>query len=245
MIDVYYAVKPTWSKVDNIFDSNMTLTMLDEGLFPVYKDLKQNQNKNIDNMGSMFSCRSFLQYTKNMYVMKNPFDINVRVEKSKVFNLGNRELDKLFMNRVVQIENVYNFNYTPGYLFFAEESVEIEILSPFMHKSNFCKNGYIVPGSYDISKWFRPVNPALQFYDNSDKVILSEKNDPLMYINFRTHENVKLRKFMVTPEMEDIIYAATTYKRYDPNRSLSYLYDKFVRAGMNRRILKLIKENLI
>ncbi len=245
MIEVYYAVKPTWSKVDNIFDSTMTLTMLDEGLSSVYKDLKQNQNKDIENMGSMFSCRSFLQYTKNMYVMKNPFDINVRVEKSKVFNLGNRELDKLFMNRVLQIENVYNFNYTPGYLFFSEESVEIEILSPFMHKSNFCKNGYIVPGKFNISKWFRAVNPALQFYDNLDKVILSEKNDPLMYINFRTHENVRLKKFMVTPEMEDIIYAATTYKRYDPNRSLSYLYDKFVRAGMNRRILKLIKENLI
>jgi hypothetical protein len=245
MIEVYYAVKPTWSKVDNIFDSTMTLTMLDEGLSSVYKDLKQNQNKDIENMGSMFSCRSFLQYTKNMYVMKNPFDINVRVEKSKVFNLGNRELDKLFMNRVLQIENVYNFNYTPGYLFFSEESVEIEILSPFMHKSNFCKNGYIVPGSYDISKWFRPVNPALQFYDNSEKIIVSEKNDPLMYINFRTHDNIKLKKFMVTPEIEDIIHAATTYKRYDPNRSLSYIYDKFVKGGFHKRTLRLIKENLI
>jgi hypothetical protein len=114
-----------------------------------------------------------------------------------------------------------------------------------MHKSNFCKNGYIIPGSYDISKWFRPVNAALQFYDNSDKMIISEKNDPLMYINFKTHDNVKLKRFIVTPEMEDIVYAATTYKRYDPNRSLSYLYDKFVNSGMNRRTLKLIKENLV
>jgi hypothetical protein len=114
-----------------------------------------------------------------------------------------------------------------------------------MHKSNFCKNGYIVPGSYDISKWFRPVNPALQLYDNSDKEVQSDKGDPLMYINFKTNENVRLKRFNITQEIENIMYATTAYKKYDSNRSLSYLYDKFIQSGLNKKTLRLIKENLI
>ena len=177
--------------------------------------------------------------------MTNPVDLNVRVEKSRVLNLGNRAFDDLYLNRVLQVKDTYNLNYMPGYIFFSEEPLEIEILSPFMHKSNFCNNGYIVPGSYDISKWFRPVNPALQFYDNLDKNIKSEKGDPLMYINFRTHDNIKLKRFYMTQELEDVVYATTTYKRHDPNRSLSYLYDKFVHGGLNKRTLRLIKQSLV
>lgn len=245
MITVYYSTKPTFGKVENTFNTNATIDLLEDNLISVYKDLKKTSNKDIPNIASMFSCRSFLEYTKNLYMMTNPADINIRVEKSRILNLGNRALDDLYLNRVLQVKDTYNLNYMPGYIFFSETSVEMEILSPFMHKSNFCNNGYIVPGIYDISKWFRPVNPALQFYDNSNKNIKSEKGDPLMYINFRTHDNIKLKRFYMTQELEDIVYAATTYKRHDPNRSLSYLYDKFIQGGLNKRTLKLIKENLI
>lgn len=240
MITVYYGIKPLPNK-----NASPIMNMLEDSLVNVYQDLKKTSNKNIPNSGSMFSCRSFLQYTKNLYMMTNPVDINVRVEKSKVFNLGDRSLDDLFFNRALQVDDVYNLNYMPGYIFFSETSLEIEILSPFMHKSSFCNNGYIVPGSYDISKWFRAVNPALQFYNNLDKSIKSDKGDPLMYINFKTHDNVKLKRFYMTKELEDIASGTTSYKKYDPNRSLSYLYDKFTSGGLNKRTLKLIKENLV
>jgi len=245
MITVYYAVKQISGNLDKVIDSGSLINMLVDSLTPVYNDLKKIENKEIDNIGSMYSCRSFLQYTKNMYLMKNPFDINVRIEKSKVFNLGNRSLDNLYLNRVMQTTNGYNLNYQPGYIFFSETPLEIEVLSPFMHKSNFCKNGYIVPGSYDISKWFRPINPALQLYDNSDKEIQSEKGDALMYINFKTNDSVRLKRFEITQELENIMYATTEYKKYDSNRSLSYLYDKFIQSGLSKKTLKIIKENLI
>jgi hypothetical protein len=245
MITVYYSAKPTFNKVNDTFNTIPLLNMLDEGLVSVYSDLKKNKNKNLENDKSMFICKSFLQYTKNMYMMTNPYNISIRIEKTKVFNLGNKELDILYANRIMQINDAYNISYSPGYLFFSEEPVELEMLSPFMHKSNFCNNGYIVPGSFDISKWFRPINPSLQFYNNDEKIINSEMGDPLMYINFKTKETIKLKKFFITQELEDIIVATTRYKRYDPNRSLSYLYDKFVNAGLHKKTIKLIKENLI
>ena len=246
MTTIYYAVYNSSNILfDEIFDYNPILNMLDDGLVSLYPDLSKNKSKTTPNNASVFSCRAFLDFTKNTYIMKNPIDLNVRVEKQKIFNFGNRNLDSLYKIRSLQVENVYNLNYSLGYIFFSEDDIEIQVTSPFMHKSNFCKNGYIVPGKFNISKWFRAVNPALQFYDNSDKNIISEKGDPLMYIKFNTEKNVTLRKFFMCKELEDIMYATIGYKQYEPNKPLSYLYDRFTRAGLNKKALKLIKENLI
>ena len=245
MTTIYYAIKPPNKSPDNNFNTNPLFNMLDEQLIPLYKDLKQEQDKSVPREGSFFSCRAFIDYTKNMYVFKNPFDIKVRIEKSRVLNLGNRNMDHVFMNRMVQVQDAYNLNYDPGYVFFSEEPVNIEVMSPFMHRSGFNKNGYIVPGTYDISKWFRPLNPALQLYDNEDRVVESSKGDALMYIKFNCSDSVKLEKFYIDKELDSIIYGASGYKNYDPNRSLPYLYDKFEKAGLKKRTLKLIKENLI
>ena len=244
MITVYYAVDPldTFKLGNEPFQENLNEIMI-ESLVSVYLDLKQHENKN--KIDTIFACKSFLEYTKNMYLMKNPFDLNIRIEKNKVLNFGNKKLDPMLQTRLLQVENAYNFNYTPSYIFFSEQSLEMEILSPFMHKNTFCKNGYIYPGVFNINGWFRPVNAALQFYDNSDKTIVSLKGDPVMYIKFLTDEPVRLKRFTTNQELKDIMLTATTYKRYDPNRSLNYLYDKFTRSGLQKKTLKLIKENLI
>lgn len=242
MITVYYAVDPLDQLTGESFEKDLKEIMI-ESLVPVYLDLKKNENKN--KIDTIFACKSFLQYTKNMYLMKNPFDLNIRIEKNKILNFGNKKIDPFLQTRLLQVENAYNFNYTPSYIFFSEQSLEMEILSPFMHKNTFCKNGYIYPGVFNINGWFRPVNAALQFYDNTDKTIVSLKGDPIMYIKFLTDEPIKLKRFTVNEELQNIINTTTMYKRYDPNRSLPYLYEKFKRSGLEKKTLKLIKENLI
>ena len=244
MITVYYAVDSLgkFELGNETFQETLNEIMI-ESLVSVYLDLKKHENKN--KKDNIFACKSFLQYTKNMYLMKNPFDLDIRIEKNQVLNFGNKKLNNMLQTRLLQVENVYNFNYTPSYIFFSEESLEMEILSPFMHKNTFCKNGYIYPGVFNINGWFRPVNASLQFYDNTDKTIVSLKGDPLMYIKFLTDEPVKLKRFAINQELKDIMSTTTIYKRYDPNRSLNYLYDKFTKSGLQKKTLKLIKENLI
>jgi len=244
MITVYYAVD-SFGKFElgnETFQETLNEIMI-ESLVSVYLDLKKHENKN--KKDNIFACKSFLQYTKNMYLMKNPFDLDIRIEKNQILNFGNKKLNNMLQTRLLQVENAYNFNYTPSYIFFSEESLEMEILSPFMHKNTFCKNGYIYPGVFNINGWFRPVNASLQFYDNTDKTIVSLKGDPLMYIRFLTDEPVKLKRFAINQELKDIMSTTTIYKRYDPNRSLNYLYDKFTKSGLQKKTLKLIKENLI
>jgi hypothetical protein len=244
MITVYYAVDTfgNFELGNETFQETLNEIMI-ESLVSVYLDLKEHENK--DKPDNIFACKSFLQYTKNMYLMKNPFDLDIRVEKNQVLNFGNKKLDNMLKTRLLQVENAYNFNYTPSYIFFSEQSLEMETLSPFMHKNTFCKNGYIYPGVFNISGWFRPVNAALQFYDNTDKTIFSLKGDPIMYIKFLTDEPVRLKRFTINQELKDIMATTTIYKRYDPNRSLNYLYDKFTKSGLQKKTLKLIKENLI
>ena len=244
MITVYYAVNPldTFKLGNEPFQENLNEIMA-ENLVSVYLDLKQHENKN--NPDTIFVCKSFLQHTKNMYLMKNPFDINIKIENNKVLNFGDKQLDHMLQTRRLQVKDAYNFNYNPSYIFFSEQSLEMEVLSPFMHKNTFCKNGYIYPGVFNINAWFRPVNAALQFYDNTDKTIVSLKGDPVMYIKFLTDEPVRLKRFTTNQELKNIISTVLTYKRYDPNRPLDYLYNKFKSSGLQKKTLKLIKENLI
>ena len=117
MTTVYYAVHNSSNVLfDKIFDYNPILNMLDDGLVPLYPDLSKDKSKSTPRSASVFSCRAFLDFTKNTFIMKNPIDLNVRVEKQKILNYGNRNLDSLYKIRSFQVEDVYNLNYSLGYL---------------------------------------------------------------------------------------------------------------------------------
>ena len=45
MTKIYYAIKPPNKSPDNNFNTNPLFNMLDEQLIPLYKDLKQEQDK--------------------------------------------------------------------------------------------------------------------------------------------------------------------------------------------------------
>ena len=45
-----------------------------------------------------------------------------------------------------------------SYIFFSEEDIEMTMTSPFFSDAPHLQYGSIVPGSFNISKWFRNVN---------------------------------------------------------------------------------------
>lgn len=220
-------------------------TLFNDTLSPVLADLKKNKT-DLGSQQSFFSCRAFLGFNKNLYMITNPFDIDVNINDfGQIVNNGNKELDGLFNNRLKQIENCKNFNYEYYYFFYSEESVEIETMSPFMHESNFTKNAYIVPGSFNISKWFRPINPEIQFLPNHDNHVVSQKNDPLLYIRFKTDRPVILKQFFMPRELMDVSESIVSYKQYEQNKTFAYLYGLFSNSPLPNRILRLIKDNLV
>lgn len=222
-----------------------SVTLFNDTLEPVLADIKKNKT-DLDSQQSFFSCRGFLGFNKNLYMITNPFDIDVTVnDMGQIINNGNKELDDIFSNRPKQIENCKNLNYEYYYFFYSEESLEIEVMSPFMHDSSFTKNAFIVPGSFNISKWFRPLNPEIQFLPNHDNHVVSQKGDPLMYIRFKTDRPIILKQFFMPRELMDISESIVSYKKYEKNKTFSYLYSLFSNSGLPGKILRLIKDNLV
>lgn len=220
-------------------------TLFNDTLKPVLSDLKKDKT-DLGSQQSFFFCRGFLGFNKNLYMITNPFDIDVKVnDMGQIINNGNQELNDLFSNRPKQLENRKNLNYEYYYFFYSEESLEIETMSPFMHDSDFTKNAFVVPGTFNISKWFRPLNPEIQFLKSHDNRVVSHKGDPLMYIRFKTDRPIILKQFFMPRELMDISESIVSYKKYEKNKTFAYLYNLFSNSGLPNRILRLIKDNLV
>ena len=96
----------------------------------------------------------------------------------------------------------------------------------------------------DIGQWFRPIEGATQLNENVNTVSI-KRNDPIAYVKFQTDEPVQLKRFYMTKELEELSWGCIKYKRYEPARSLPYLYDKFNKRGLHKVITKEIKRNVV
>lgn len=70
MTTIYYAIKPPNKSPDNNFNTNPLFNMLDEQLIPLYKDLKQEQDKSVPRQGSFFHVEHLLIIQKICMFLK-------------------------------------------------------------------------------------------------------------------------------------------------------------------------------
>ena len=120
----------------------------------------------------------------------------------------------------------------------------MESMHPFMHNTPVSKYGFYVPGGFDISQWFRPLEYAFQMWENCNDFKISQ-NDPLMYVRFNTLEKVELKKFYLTPELFDLSMSCVRIKSYWRQRNLGKLYDIFTQSKIQKKIIEEIKKNLM
>ena len=236
---VYYAINPP----ENEKESLSSFDLLSNDLILALRDLKNNLGTYEKGL-PFYTCKSFLNATKNMYVYKNPIELNLNIKNNRLINNNDQRLNPLYLLKKQNIGSVYTLDYSLSYLFFSEEDIEVEITSPYMHKTSFTNSGFIMPASFNIHKWFRPVHAVLQLFENKDNIIL-KKDEALMYINFKTDKKINLQKFLLTEEIKQIMTNNLEYKQKDSGKSLLFLYNMFNKSDSQANLLKLIKENLI
>jgi hypothetical protein len=236
---VYYAINPPENKNDSL----SSFDLLTNDLVLALRDLKNNLGTYEKGL-PFYKCKSFLNATKNMYVYKNPIELDVNVKNNILINNNDQRLNSLYLLKKQNIDSKNTLDYALSYLFFSEDDIEVEITSPYMHKTSFTNSGFIMPASFNIHKWFRPVHAVLQLFENKDNIIL-KKDEALMYINFKTDKKINLQKFLLTEEIKQIMTNNLEYKQKDSGKSLSFLYNMFNKSDLQTKLLKLIKENLI
>jgi hypothetical protein len=202
-----------------------------------------NEGKPIDN--DYLRCTAYRSFYKNAYTIKHPADSSITVHK---VNGGYQKRvvgpDTWYIDHQRALYNHLRVEDQHQWVFFAEEPLVMNVTPPFMHQTKDKSSGFISSGAYDIGKWFRPIARSYMLFPGQDTLTVA-KDDPAFYVNFLTDKKVILKPFELAEELHRMTYQLLEHKNRFPNEPLEKTYERFMRSHRNKRVLKIIKENLL
>jgi hypothetical protein len=196
-----------------------------------------------DGQDSSRKCYATQNFFKNTFAMIHPLDFDVTI--SGTFpNLIIEPNTEILQQRKSVYDNAVSVTYDYSWVFFSEESIEVVQYPPFMHNTETSKYASMPAGSFNISKWFRPVAPTYTLWEGNSK-FKAKAGEPMMYVDFLSDKKVKLQQFEITEEIISISQGCENFKFLIPFTPLEELYKRFINGKRDKRLLKLIKENLL
>ena len=109
----------------------------------------------------------------------------------------------------------------------------------------------MVPGEYDIGRWCRTLESAFLIKKDVGKINI-HRGDDFLYVKFHTDENIQLKKFFYTKELDEIVTSCISSRMFKGNcdgsrkdMPLEYYYNMFYESKIRTEILKHIKNNLM
>jgi hypothetical protein len=188
---------------------------------------------NIQRQGARYlKCPAFQETIKNEFVIQAPFDLNITInaEERTVYTdkFGQAFYDAFVTNRGAHSppSNPYMVSLPPYYCFYSKDDVSIESKDTSLLTSGSSSNVKVIPGGFNISKWVRPIEFAVEVIDPS-KPIEMRAGDPLFSLRFITPNNVpvKLTRVEDGNDLRDMMVACTNVKKYLPHIKLEKAYD--------------------
>jgi hypothetical protein len=226
--------------------------MLDIALRPVISDIQKRRNKTIipagPNIGDPHAngyhkCTALHELTKNMFYIKAPFSVDIEFDDSGKIKRG-QNYSGWFHDRETSLKNGNAADFDLCYMFFCEESLDVSITPPYLHKTSQPEYGYVSAVKWDIGSWFRPFVLIYQLWEGKKKIYF-EKDEPLAYLNFHTDREIIFKEYKINQEIINITNACLRHKTIIPLETMKKLYDRFTKTSMKKRLLSEIKKNLI
>jgi hypothetical protein len=210
----------------------------------VIKDFYQTHSCSPSNklMGMNF-CPSFNLSLKNTYALKSLYNYNFSIIDGKV---GSSMHDQKFYNNHVierSIEEKF-FSFTQMKVFFTDDaSLKMTVGQfPFLEDNNITKRCAILPGTFDIGKWFRPIDFSFYLKKEYNEFTITE-DEIYSYITFHTDQTINLKQFYPSPTVKQHLSDVLLSKRYlVGKKTLENFYSMFRTKHL---ILNEIKKNLI
>jgi hypothetical protein len=163
-------------------------------------------------------CYASIDALRNIYVIKAPLDITISYDRERKW-LGVDGIDQQMYNLFV-LNRAFDFadsdpvlsTFFPRYVFYADSPVKMAVLpTPLLGEVH---NSRVVAGSFDISKWVRPVDWTFEFVDDKQEIVV-KRGDPLFSVHFFTPDDspVELQRVPFTKELKSIGLGCTKTKR--------------------------------
>lgn len=240
MINVYWS---PWQQSAEAYNERKFSYIDPEWLTEEISKCVNRENK-VDNF---FKCPGVIEHLKNTLILRSTSDIHMKIEHNRISSMISDEKSRspqLFKVKQPSLLNSHTINYSCNWIFFADKPVTVTTSGAFMHKTSHTECGYYVPGTYDISKWFRPIEFAFQMWPDVNE-FKAQEGEPLLYAKFNTDEPVKLHRFNLTDDINAYANNCMRMKGFSKIKSLNKLYDVFLRNKTNKLLLEEIKKNVV
>jgi hypothetical protein len=134
----------------------------------LFERIKGNVNKDsiIKSGGNLIMCPAVKNYMNKIFVFKNTLESHFKLEENnKVVPLSKNYINSS-IKRESNLKNCKLLEYSMPLIFFSEKDINMSLTSPFFSNCPHLKYGSIVPGKFNISKWFRNINIEFNLWEN-------------------------------------------------------------------------------
>jgi len=199
-----------------------------------------------ENPHDLFACPAFHLHSSNTFVVRSTLEANVAIRPDGFAPLDERSQlsAQLFSYMHPTRKGYRTILFDHRMLFFCEQPVTLATYPAYLHRSSVQTQLVYLPGAYDISRWLRPLQGTYEVPESTQSLKI-QQDDPLYYVKFETTEKVKLKRFQMVSELHAITHGCVHYKLFRPRSSLERVYAAFTQSKQNKRVLKLIKDNLL
>lgn len=209
---------------------------------PIYNKILLKESTK--NSGLLF-CPGFKDYTKNIFGLQSLYDYEFTIENNQVFS---KTYDQNFYDIHMVVRSIEDklFSFCQRFIFFTEEDELLMSanMQPFFEENSISERCMLVPGTFDIGKWFRNIDFAFYLKNNFNTFNINE-GDIFQYIKFHTNKKIIFKQFYMDDFLEKQYQnVLDSKKNREPGvfRNLSSYYSL---ARNKKNIIKAIKKNII
>jgi hypothetical protein len=212
---------------------------------PIYKEFVQN-SKNQEN--GIILCPATKDYMQNIFSLKSLFDYNFKLNSNEELDeVFTDQYDQKFFNDHVLVRSRKDrlFSIFQKFIFFTEEKSLLMSggLFPFLENNNITKQCTIIPGTFNIGKWFRQLEFAFYLKEEYDQFKI-EEDEIFQYIKFETKEKIIFKQFKVTSEIQNFLLDIDKAKEFRKIK-IRALEEYYSMLKHKKYIINEIKNNLI
>lgn len=196
-----------------------------------------------DRGSQMLRCPAFTGQMSNVFAITSPLNLSYSIVDGNVVRDNDQALlAKLQEDHAVDGNNLLSLDMS--FYFFSEDDIEMTWQAPYFSPSPHLQYGSIVPGAFNISKWFRPANPEFNLWAGVDKFRLNE-GEVFAYLSFNTDNRIAFKRFTFDQELLAIAATCAAGAGWEPKVPLLKRYDRFTRTKTHKIVLNRIKNNVI
>ena len=224
----------------------------------LFKSTKEHTNKHellkhdetdLDHANVVLACPAVSAKFKKIIVFENPVNCKYSYDFTDPENGFFTPTTKEYIDTKILRKPMLNYGpciyFSLEYVLFSDEPLEVSFTPPMFHPPQYMQHASVIPGDFNIGRWFRPYTTEFQFWKESGEFALKE-GEPLFYAEFKTERPVVLKRFKMNLELKRMSLACIqSYELFGSGQSLEEKYNKFEEADMQALVLNEIKKNIV